>query len=162
MSSVSPSSQVSTVSREDWDHLTPNLLDEPDETSVARRKPVQKWRNQTQPEPTHPPSLQHDNPSRSDGADFHRVQRDSVSLGAASQLANIMRNSLNLRETSLATSRPQVASPDQEPTPPPYRPSEPLPRSVIRRTTTTEGTRIVVAIDYGTTYTGKRPANHCY
>lgn len=157
MSSVNPSSQESTVSREDWDHLTPNLLDDNDETLVAEHNPFQQWRNQTQPGPTHAPSLQHNNPSRSSGADSHRVQRDNVALGTTSQLANIMRDSLNLRETSPATSRSQGASPDHEPTPPPHRPSEPLPRSVNSRTTMTKGTRIVIAIDYGTTYTGEQP-----
>ena len=149
-------------SREGWDHLTPNLLDDSDEALGAQQNLTQKRGNQPRLETIHPPSLQHRNSSRTRGADSHRVQRDDVSPLEITQLANEMRDSLRLHETSPATYRPQDASPEEEHNPPTYRQSEPLTRSINSYATTTGGPRIVVAIDYGTTYTGKRRINHRY
>jgi hypothetical protein len=149
-------------SREDWDHRTPNLLDDNDEALVAQHNPTRQRRNQPRLETIHPPSLQHRNSSRTRGADSHRVQRDDVSPQGTTQLANEMRDSLRLHETSPDTYGPQGASPEEEHNPPAYRQSEPLTRSTNSYATTTGDPRIVVAIDYGTTYTGKRRIDHRY
>ena len=159
MSSNDLSHRGNMPSREDWDHLAPDSLNNNDEVAVAGDTGLRHRRRQERLGATQPSSLQHNDPLPTTGANSHGVRYTDVSPRVSPRVDKRLENAMSATITSPATSpsayRSQDSSQQHEDDLPANRRREPLPRSINSSTTRTEGPRMVVAIDYGTTYTGR-------